>query len=72
MQVTPPVLPPQEWVDGYVSGFGVVAEVYKGVDADADAWPNCAVFWWGVMSDEERAMRVENPYKGENDGIDDA
>lgn len=70
--VTPPVLPPQEWIDGYVSGFGVVAEVDKGVDADVDAWPNCADFWWVVLNDEERAARVENPYKGENDGMDDA
>lgn len=41
---TPPVLPPQEWIDGYLSGFDVVADVDQGVDADADAWPNCAIY----------------------------
>ncbi|WP_374258780.1 hypothetical protein [Aquabacterium sp.] len=69
---TSPVLPPQEWIDGYLSGFGVVADLDKGVDADADAWPNCAAFWWVGLDDAGRAIRVENPYKGENDGMDDA
>ncbi len=68
----PPVLPTQEWVDGYLSGFEVVADVDKGVDADADAWPNCAMFWWLVLDDAGRAARVGNPYMGENDGMDDA
>lgn len=69
---TSPVLPPQEWIDGYLSGFGVVADVDKGVDSDCDAWPNCAVFWLLVLNEAGRALRVENPYKGESDGMDDA
>ena len=69
---TPPVLPPQEWIDEYLSGFRLVADSDKGVDAEADAWPNCAFFWWCLLSDEERALRIENPYKGDNDGMDDA
>lgn len=50
----------------------VVADVDKGVDSDCDAWPNCAVFWWLVLNEAGRALRVENPYKGESDGMDDA
>lgn len=69
---TPPVLPSQEWIDGYLSGFGVVADVDKGVDSDADAWPNCADFWWVVLDDAGRTIRVENPCMGEDDGMDDA
>lgn len=72
LPATPPVLPPREWIDGYLSGFGVVADVDKGVDADADAWPNCAVYWWVVLDDAGRAERVARPEKGENDGMDDA
>ena len=26
-----------KWIDGYLSGFGVVADVDKGVDSDCDA-----------------------------------
>ncbi len=69
---TPEVRPPQEWIDSYLSGFDFVADVDKGVDGDADAWPNCAVFWWLMLDDAGRALRVDEPWRGEEDGRDDA
>lgn len=69
---SPAVPPTQDWIDGYLAGFRVVANVDCGVDVDADAWPNCAAFWWVLLDDAGRAARIENPYKGENDGMDDA
>lgn len=64
---TPEVKPPQEWIDSYLSGFDFVADVDKGVDGDADAWPNCAVFWWLMLDDAERALRIDEPWRGEDD-----